>query len=195
MPRSRSKYSRRRRTHRAKRRHHSRRHTMRHTMRGGFGPGSTITGTNGPNAWGSQPSEWPGAMGDHSGTYFKPSPLGIPSGSFQPPAIANGPLNTAPYPPSLQRGGSRSRRKRLRFRPTRGGGGISLIEDGTNVIRNIGNTMGNILRGFQGVTPSISASPTDQPISREAPMLNTAPQAPIDFKAAATQAIADVNKL
>jgi hypothetical protein len=188
--------------HSRKTKRHSRRRvrhvTRRRYIRGGFGPGSTIADTNGPFAWGSQPSTWPGANGDHSGTYFKPSPLGIPSGAFQPPVIANGPLNTIPYPPVLheQKGGGLCRQRRSRSRrhmKRRGGGGISLVEDGAVFFRNIGNTMGNVLRGFQGVTPSISPSPTDQPIAREAPLINTAPQAPIDFKKAASDAIDKVN--
>ena len=192
MPRSR-RHTTKRRPHHTRRRHITRRRrqlTRRRFMRGGFGPGSTITGTNGPNNWGPQPDQWPGAMGDHSGTYFKPSPVGIPSGPFQPPAIANGPLNTAPYPPSLQKGGGRKR-----YRARRGGGGISLVEDGTVFLRNLGNTMGNVLRGFQGVTPSISPSPTDQPIARQVPTINASPQAPINFKAAADKAIEQVNAL
>ena len=182
-----------RRSHTRRRRHVTRRRrqiTRRRYIRGGFGPGSDIESTNGPYSWGSQPSTWPGAMGDHSGTYLKLSPVGIPSGAFQPPVIANGPLNTAPYPPSLQKGGGRKR-----YRTRRGGGGISLVEDGTVFLRNIGNTMGNVLRGFQGVTPSISPSPTEQPIAREQPVINTAPQTPIDFKAAANKAITQVDAL
>ena len=150
--RSRHNRSDRRRSDRRRSRRHRRSQYRRrtHKYRGGYGPGAPPYGA--PYT-ASNSSSWPGVAGNPGQTnYIAGSPVGIPSGKFQPPADSNAPLG------NLQRGGS------------------SILTDISNVAREAVSAVSHFGSTLSGVIPSMSSYPsvTTQPIGLQSnALLNT----------------------
>jgi hypothetical protein len=130
-------------------------HTKRVRFVGGYGAGSSFVGA--PITPGDI-TGWPGVAGDRQGTFYAPSPNGVPAGNIDPPIstrLTNQRQMNSPGSGMSLSGGNRRRlrtnRTRTRFRKNKRGGMPFVPQDITNIGRGFLNNISSMIAGTEGV--------------------------------------------